>query len=94
MKFILLALLLITLQSCGSFISRMDDMGDELPIVYPGVRFDMMLIEAENPHMPKTASRIMGVIDLPFSLAIDTVLLFVYDPFVYWGSLDQVEPVK
>jgi len=90
MAFIILTTLL--LNGCGTFFARSDwrDEGDGITKFYPATCIDGVLIA--SPFMPSMYERkpayvppllgIAGLVDLPISLATDTILI-PYDAWIY-----------
>ena len=74
MKSLILALVLcLSLTGCGSIVNMLTDLE-----VYGGVKKGVRLIE--HPYLPKTGEYffpmiIIGVIDVPLSAVLDTILL-------------------
>src|SRR4051812_42102166 len=73
-----LSLLLIS-SGCGTMVSHFGDCGSTPPPgVYRGTRFDTACIAAPFASEPHVELLPVGLIDLPFSLAADTII-FPFD---------------
>lgn len=70
-----IALLLLS-SGCGTMVSHFGDCGSTPPAgVYRGTRFDAACIAAPFASEPHVELLPVGLIDLPFSLAADTIIL-------------------
>lgn len=69
------------LTSCGTLNGRMD--GVFTPEVYPGTRVDINFISQGSGGCMGGFIPLLGYVDFPFSVIIDTVLL--PGDFTYWA---------
>src|ERR1043166_4317269 len=70
-----LSLILVS-SGCGTMVSHFGDCGSTPPAgIYRGTRFDGACIAAPFASEPHVELLPVGLIDLPFSLAVDTIIL-------------------
>jgi uncharacterized protein YceK len=83
-----LALLLLS-SGCGTMVSHFGDCGSTPPPgVYRGIRFDAACIAAPFASEPHVELLPVGLIDLPFSFAADTII-FPFDLVDYFDRKDS-----
>lgn len=68
--------LILSGSGCGTMLSHFGDCGSTPPPgVYRGTRFDAACIAAPFASEPHVELLPLGVLDMPFSLAADTIIL-------------------
>ena len=99
-KFLMIALSAsLLLAGCGSLLdmahpNELDGLPETYgPHIYGGVRFDIEALGIEKPYgVPKWLITILGVLDLPLSFVMDTLLLFISIPNKLLPPEEVVDP--
>lgn len=85
----LLPLVLLALAGCGTFGDLDGENGRPSPHPFGGVRLDVHYIRGGDCHHPG----VFYVLDVPFSLALDLVLLPVSIPVALFSKAPDVEEI-